>query len=161
MEKKSGDISDINNNSVPDVIFIPNKISRYVSSILIVIIDLIAVYYAISNIMVFTSEILVNFINLGATIVLAIMALAVTVLQTEKGLLVTRNSNENVRKVYLSFVFSVFPIILLLILGYLIAQIFEKTPVVIGFYFILTVFVLSNYFVFLIAAFVCFFNIRD
>ena len=111
--------------------------------------------------MVFTSDILINFINFGATIVLAIMALAVTVLQTEKGLLVTRNSNENVRKVYLSFVFSVFPIILLLILGYLIAQIFEKTPAVIGSYFILTVFVLSNYVAVLIAAFVCFFNIRD
>jgi hypothetical protein len=161
MGKKSGDISDINNNSVPDVIFIPNKISRYVSSILIVIIDLIAVCYAIRNRMVFTSDILINFINFGATIVLAIMALAVTVLQTEKGLLVTRNSNENVRKVYLSFVFSVFPIILLLILGYLIAQIFEKTPAVIGSYFILTVFVLSNYVAVLIAAFVCFFNIRD
>jgi len=63
MGKKSGDISDINNNSVPDVIFIPNKISRYVSSILIVIIDLIAVCYAIRNRMVFTSDILINFIN--------------------------------------------------------------------------------------------------
>lgn len=149
------------NNSVPKIIFSPNKISRRISTVLVVIIDFVAIFYGIMNFNNFTREVLTGTINIGFTVVLAIIALAITIFQSDKELLENRNSDENVKKVYLSYIFSIFPIILELILGYLVAYIFENCSYIICLYFIATVFVLTKCITGTMASFVAFLNIRD
>lgn len=149
------------NNSVPKIVFTPNKISRRCSVVLFVLIDLMALYYGIVNWSSISEAILIETINIGFTVVLAIVALAITVFQSDKELLVKRNSDENIKKVYLSYVFSIFPIILELTLGYLVALIFKEVPQLISLYFVITVLVLMKCISGTIAAFVAFLNIRD
>ena len=122
---------------------------------------LLVLYYGLVNHNSFTREILTDTINIGFTVVLAIVALAITVFQTDKELLEKRNSDENIKKVYLSYIFSIFPTILELILGYLVAYTFEDYPCVICLYFIGTVFVLIKCITGTMASFVAFLNIRD
>lgn len=161
MERRNQNSKNNQNNSVPKIIFLPNKISRRVSIVLKVIINLVALYYGIKNCNSFTRDVLTDTINIGFTVVLAIVALAITVFQTDKDLLEKKNSDENVKKVYLSYIFSIFPVILELTLGYLVAYLFEDFPYIICLYFIATVFVLTECITRTMAAFVAFFNIRD
>lgn len=149
------------NNSVPKIIFTSNKISRRFSVVLFLLIDLMAVYYGIVNRSSISKDILIETINIGFTVVLAIVALAITVFQSDKELLETRNSDGNIKKVYLSYVFSIFPIILELTLGYLVALIFKDVPQLIALYFVMTVVVLMKCISGTMAAFVAFLNIRD
>ncbi len=146
---------------MPKIIFFPNKISRIISTVLVVIINVIAIFYGIANFNSFTRDVLIDTINIGFTVVLAIVALAITVFQTDKELLENRNSDENVKKVYLSYIFSIFPIILELILGYLVAYIFENYSHIICLYFMATVVVLTRCITETMASFVAFLNIRD
>ena len=128
MGRKNQNNRNEQNNSVPPSIFFSSKISRGISGVLICLINLVALYYGIMNWNSFTREVLTDTINIGFTVVLAIVALAITVFQTDKELLEKRNSDENVKKVYLSYVFSIFPTISVLILGYLVAYAFENYP---------------------------------
>lgn len=112
------------NNPVPELIFIPNKISRIISVVLIIIINLCSLIYGVLNFNNFSSDVLVKTVEFGFTIVLSIMALTITVFQSDKNLLKNKNSDKNIKKVYLSYIFIVFPIILILFLGYLIACLF-------------------------------------
>ena len=161
MESENQNNRNEQNNSVPKIIFFPNKISRIISTVLVVIINVIAIFYGIANFNSFTRDVLIDTINIGFTVVLAIVALAITVFQTEKALLENRNSDENVKKVYLSYIFSIFPIILELILGYLVAYIFENYSHIICLYFMATVVVLTRCITETMASFVAFLNIRD
>lgn len=161
MESENQNNRNEQNNSVPKIIFFPNKISRIISTVLVVIINVIAIFYGIANFNSFTRDVLIDTINIGFTVVLAIVALAITVFQTEKELLENRNSDENVKKVYLSYIFSIFPIILELILGYLVAYIFENYSHIICLYFMATVVVLTRCITETMASFVAFLNIRD
>ena len=161
MESENQNNRNEQNNSVPKIIFFPNKISRIISTVLVVIINVIAIFYGIANFNSFTRDVLIDTINIGFTVVLAIVALAITVFQTDKELLENRNSDENVKKVYLSYIFSIFPIILELILGYLVAYIFENYSHIICLYFMATVVVLTRCITETMASFVAFLNIRD
>ena len=161
MESENQNNRNEQNNSVPKNNFFPNKISRIISTVLVVIINVIAIFYGIANFNSFTRDVLIDTINIGFTVVLAIVALAITVFQTEKELLENRNSDENVKKVYLSYIFSIFPIILELILGYLVAYIFENYSHIICLYFMATVVVLTRCITETMASFVAFLNIRD
>ena len=161
MGRKNQNNRNEQNNSVPPSIFFSSKISRGISGVLICLINLVALYYGIMNWNSFTREVLTDTINIGFTVVLAIVALAITVFQTDKELLEKRNSDENVKKVYLSYVFSIFPIISVLILGYLVAYAFENYPHIICLYFIATILILTECITGTMASFVAFLNMRD
>ena len=90
MESENQNNRNEQNNSVPKIIFFPNKISRIISTVLVVIINVIAIFYGIANFNSFTRDVLIDTINIGFTVVLAIVALAITVFQTEKELLENR-----------------------------------------------------------------------
>ncbi len=152
---------DNQNNDVPKHVFPPNAISRTCSVVLLIIIDLVAVYYAFENRNGFTQDILMDVTNIGFTVVLAIVALAITVFQTDKELLERRNLDENVRKIYLSYVFGVFPIILILVLGYLVAYVCKDDSYSMCLYFIITILALTKCVTGTMTAFVAFLNIRD
>ena len=148
------------NNSVPKCIFFPNKVNRVISIVLVIIIILLSLYYGINNYYKFTRDMLIDLINNGFTIALSIVALAITVFQTDKILLVKTNTNKNIKEIYLSYIFSIFPLILELLLGYLVAFTFEKCSFLLCLYFIITVLVLVKCITGTIASFVAFLNIR-
>ena len=79
------------NNPVPELIFIPNKISRIISVVLIIIINLCSLIYGVLNFNNFSSDVLVKTVEFGFTIVLSIMALTITVFQSDKNLLKNKN----------------------------------------------------------------------
>ena len=87
MGRKNQNNRNEQNNSVPPSIFFSSKISRGISGVLICLINLVALYYGIMNWNSFTREVLTDTINIGFTVVLAIVALAITVFQTDKELL--------------------------------------------------------------------------
>ena len=160
MSNKKQNISE-QNNSVPKMIFPLTRKSRIFSSVLSLIIEIAAIYYGIVNSSSISEEILIDTINIGLTVVLAIVALAFTVFQSDKELSEKRNSDENIKKVYLSYVFGIFPIVLELILGYLVALIFKDIPQIISLYFVGTVVILTECITRTMASFVAFLNIRD
>ncbi len=77
--------------------------------------------------------------NTGLTIV-TIVALAITVFQTDEEPSGRRDSDENAGRICLSYVFGVFPIIPIPVLGYLVAYAFRNDSIVMYFCFILTFF---------------------
>ena len=70
---------------------------------MICLINLVALYYGIMNWNSFTREVLTDTINIGFTVVLAIVALAITVFQTDKELLEKKELRRECKK-SLSFV---------------------------------------------------------
>lgn len=149
------------NNPVPKLIFIPNKISRIISVVLIIIINLCSIIYGVLNFNNFSSDVLVKTVEFGFTIVLSIMALTITVVQSDKNLLKNKNSDKNIKEVYLSYIFIVFPIILILFLGYLIACLFYFVPYILSLSFMVTILTLSMCITKTLSSFVAFLNIKD
>lgn len=148
------------NNSVPKCIFFPNKVNRSISNVLVIIIFGLSLYYGMNNCDKFTRDMLIDLINNGFTVVLSIVALAITVFQTDKILLEKTNTNENIKEIYLSYIFGIFPLILELLLGYLVAFSFEKCSFLLCLYFVVTILVLLKCITGTIASFVAFLNIR-
>lgn len=149
------------NNLVPELIFIPNKISRTISVVLIFIINLCSFIYGVLNFNNFSSDVLVKTVEFGFTIVLSIMALTITVFQSDKNLLKNKNSDKNIKRVYLSYIFIVFPIILILFLGYLIACLFYFVPYILSLSFMVTILTLSMCITKTLSSFVALLNIKD
>lgn len=149
------------NNPVPEWIFIPNKISRIISLVLITIINLCSLIYGVLNFNNFSSDVLVKTVEFGFTIVLSIMALTITVFQSDKNLLKNKNSDKNIKKVYLSYIFIVFPIILILFLGYLIACLFYFVPYILSLSFMVTILTLTMCITKTLSSFVALLNIKD
>lgn len=104
-------------DSVPKPVVPPNKTSGTCSVILLMIINLVAIHYVAGNRNVFTQDILMDAMNIGFTVVLAIVALAITVFRMDKEPSGRRDSDENAGRICLSYVFGVFPIIPILVLG--------------------------------------------
>lgn len=148
------------NNSVPKCIFFPDKVNRVISVVLVIIIIGLSFYYGINNCYKFTRDMLIDLINIGFTIVLSTVALAITVFQTDKILLAKTNTDKNIKEIYLSYIFGIFPLILELLLGYLVAFSFEKCSLLLCLYFIITILVLAKCITGTIASFVAFLNIR-
>lgn len=149
------------NNSIPKSVFWPNKTSRLVSVGLAMLINIIIIYYGILKWNNLTKDELKGMIDIGFTIVLAVVALAISVFQSNTELLERRNSDENIKKLYISYIFSIFPIILELMLGYVVAYVWQDNSQILSLYFIATAFVMTKCIKSTMASFVAFLNIRD
>lgn len=161
MKQKEQKKENNQNNSVPKFIFLPNKTSRTLTILLVILVDLVAIYYGISNWNSFSQVVLIETASIGFTVVLAVVALGIAVLQTDKELLKDVNTNENKNKVYLSYIFGMFPIILVLVLGYLVAYVLNDYSQIMSLYFIAAVLASTRSITGTVASFVAFLNIRD
>lgn len=149
------------NNNIPKSVFWPNKTSRLVSVGLAMLINIIIIYYGILKWNNLTKDELKGMIDIGFTIVLAVVALAISVFQSNTELLERRNSDENIKKLYISYIFSIFPIILELMLGYVVVYVWQDNSQILSLYFIATAFVMTKCITGTMASFVAFLNIRD
>lgn len=149
------------NNGVPKTIFFPQKVSRWMSVVLAVLIDIITIYYAVKNANDFTSQMLVDTVNVAVAISLAVVAMAIAIFQTDKGLFERINTDSNIKKIYESYAFGIFPYSLIFILSYVIAYAFAENAHIICLGFVMTIIVLTQCIIQTITSFVAFLNIRD
>lgn len=149
------------NNGVPKIIFFPQKVSRRMSVVLAVLIDIITIYYAVKNANDFTSQMLVDTVNVAVAISLAVVAMAIAIFQTDKGLFERINTDSNIKKIYESYAFGIFPYSLIFVLSYVVAYAFAENTYIICLGFIMTILVLTQCILQTITSFVAFLNIRD
>ncbi len=149
------------NNRAPKIIFLPQKASRWISVILAGLIDAITIYYAVNNVHEFKSQMLVDTVNVAVAISLAVVAMAIAIFQTDKGLFERINTDSNIKKIYESYAFGIFPYSLIFVLSYVVAYAFAENTYIICLGFIMTIVVLTQCILQTITSFVAFLNIRD
>lgn len=152
----------INNgyNSVPKIVFTPNKTSRIISIVLIAIIDVIAFYGVFIHGEIFDENLLKELSQLSITVILAIVALGISVFQSDRSIIGEGNSVDNKKELYIRYVFGIFPAALVTILGFIVAVFFKGT-VVIRFYSLAMILITTKTISGTIASFVSYLNIRD
>lgn len=153
--------SQSKDNNVPSIVFGSNKVSRIIAVFFAMIIAVLMLMMSLMNMDKFTGDTLKGFSELSMTVVLAIIALGISIFQSDKELFVQINNEHNIKKVYLSYIFNMFPIILIIVLGYVVAEFFGGTAWIMCLYSIAMIEVLLKSITGTMASFVAFLNIRD
>ncbi len=153
--------SQSRDNNVPSIVFGSNKVSRFIAIIFTIIIGILMLVMSLMNMDKFTGDTLKGFSELSMTVVLAIIALGISIFQSDKDLLMQTNNEQNIKKVYLSYIFSMFPVILIIVLGYVVAEFFGGVAWIMCLYSIAMIEVLLKSITGTMASFVAFLNIRD
>jgi hypothetical protein len=137
-----------------NILFVPDKISRKISNVLIKIILVLGVIIVWFNTNA-DAKLLRQLSEFSMTVVLAILALGISVLQTE---CVQKKSME----MYLKYIFSMFNPILVIVLGFLISMVsMEGECVLIKAWINIMLLVLLNAISNSLKYFVFVFNIKD
>lgn len=147
-------------NSVPKIVFTSHKTSRLISIVLIFIIDAVALYGVFFHGEIFDDKLLKELSQLAITSILAVVALGISVFQSDRSIVGNGNSDENKKELYIRYVFSVFPATLVTILGFVVAELFEGTAII-RFYALAMILTTTKTLSGTIASFVSYLNIRD
>lgn len=137
-----------------NILFIPDKISRKISKVLIKIIFILGVIIVWFNTNA-DAKLLRQLSEFSMTVVLAILALGISVLQTE---CVQKKSME----MYLKYIFSMFNPVLVIVLGFLISMVsMEGECILIKVWITIMLLVLLNAITNSLKYFVFVFDIKD
>lgn len=116
---------------------------------------------ALCNISSFDAELLKELSQLSITVTLAVVALGISVFQSGEELCGEGNEDRNKREVFLRYIFAVFPVILIALLGFVVSILCEGCTIVLCLHSFVMVTITTLMITKTVASFVAFLNIRD
>lgn len=95
-------------STVPNMVFIKHKNSRRVTTILCILVSALMVYTIFFNPLLFDASLLKELLQLSMSGILAIVAVAISVFQSDNSICGEGNLKERKREVYLRYIFLFF-----------------------------------------------------
>ncbi|TWH78154.1 hypothetical protein [Sedimentibacter saalensis] len=145
-----------------DFIFPSRKINIMIASLLLFIITLLVILFLFNyneDFPIFTAELLKSLSEFSMTVIFAIIALGISVFQSDNQL-IGGDNNENRQELFIRYIFSIFPTIVMVILGFIVAILFEQSNFLIHIYSIIMILMMVKTITGIMKYFISFMNIK-